>query len=71
MAIFDTYRHGNAAPAFGGRFAQTLAHILATAAGWRAEHATRKALSGLSDHELEDIGLSRGDIDGVAQRTIR
>ncbi len=35
-------------------------------ADWRARQATRKALSKLSDHELEDIGLSRGDIDAMS-----
>ena len=30
--------------------------------------ATRKALSKLSDRELDDIGLTRGDIDAVARK---
>lgn len=31
---------------------------------WNQSRRTRAALSKLSAHELEDIGLSRGDIDG-------
>lgn len=33
----------------------------------RAEALTRKALSSLSDHELRDIGLTRGEIDSIAR----
>ncbi|EAP77314.1 hypothetical protein ISM_03455 [Roseovarius nubinhibens ISM] len=33
---------------------------------WNAARATRVALSRLSDRELEDIGLERGDIHKVA-----
>ena len=34
---------------------------------WQDSRATRKALSDLTDLELQDIGLIRGDIDLVAQ----
>ena len=30
---------------------------------WKDSRVTRKALSGLTDKQLEDIGLSRGDIN--------
>lgn len=32
-------------------------------AGWNAARTTRKALHKLSDRQLEDIGLCRGDVD--------
>lgn len=32
---------------------------------WNQTRQTRAALSQLSAHELEDIGLSRGDIDSI------
>lgn len=32
---------------------------------WNEARRTRAALSQLSNHELEDIGLSRGDIDQI------
>lgn len=32
---------------------------------WRDRHATQIALSKLSDHELYDIGLNRGDINDL------
>ncbi len=68
MAAFDTFRNVAAAPSFGARIAQTLTHVAAGATGWYAERSTRNSLSGLSDYELEDIGLSRGDIDLIARR---
>lgn len=35
---------------------------------WNDRRATRNALSRLSDRELEDIGLTRGEIDAVARK---
>ncbi len=34
---------------------------------WRSAKATAVELSALSDSQLEDIGLTRGDIPGVAR----
>ncbi len=42
--------------------------IVATVAAWNDARITRKALSKLSDRELDDIGLSRSDIDSIAAR---
>ncbi len=43
--------------------------------GWFGEQRryrqTMNELSALSDRELEDIGVSRGDIENVAQRCAR
>lgn len=35
---------------------------------WNDARVTRNALAKLSDRELDDIGLSRGDIDMIASR---
>jgi len=35
---------------------------------WSDRRATRKALARLTDRELDDIGLCRGDIDQIARR---
>lgn len=40
--------------------------LFASFATWNDARQTRKALGQLSDRELEDIGLCRGDIDDVA-----
>lgn len=34
---------------------------------WNNERRTRAILSRLSTHELNDIGLERGDIDSIAR----
>lgn len=39
--------------------------MVAAVAAWNDARVTRKSLSKLSDRELDDIGLSRGDIDSV------
>ncbi|MBY6201293.1 DUF1127 domain-containing protein [Maritalea mobilis] len=36
-------------------------------AAWNDARVTRKALSQLSDRELDDLGLVRGDIDMIAE----
>jgi len=35
---------------------------------WNAKRSTERTLSALSDRELEDIGLSRGDIHNLPVR---
>ncbi|MEW9919258.1 DUF1127 domain-containing protein [Marimonas sp. MJW-29] len=63
MAAFDTTRTAyGSATAVSGFFSRALATVVA----WNDARVTRKALSALSDRELEDIGLVRGDIDMVA-----
>ena len=38
---------------------------------WDQNRRTRNTLSRLSDHELDDIGLTRGDIDELAFKIAR
>lgn len=45
------------------RFLQFFARIHTAVATWNDARVTRNALGKLSDRELDDIGLSRGDID--------
>ncbi len=42
--------------------------MISAVANWNDARVTRKALSRLTDRELADIGLTRGDIDSVAAR---
>jgi len=46
----------------------TVARIFAAVSSWSEARATRKMLSSLSDRELEDIGLARGDIEAITAR---
>ncbi len=46
--------------------ARILADFVGMISAWNDARVTRKALSRLSDHELDDLGLVRGDIDDIA-----
>ncbi|MEX5729664.1 uncharacterized protein Ga0609869_003017 [Rhodovulum iodosum] len=65
MASFDpthTQPHGRL---FGGRLSQSAVALIGRLAAWNDARVTRNALSRLSDRELYDIGLVRGDIDDI------
>ncbi len=66
MATFDTTRTTYGATGLFGRIGDALNTVFAAVVAWNDARATRNALSKLSDRELEDIGLVRGDIDTVA-----
>ncbi|NNE51148.1 MAG: DUF1127 domain-containing protein [Sulfitobacter sp.] len=63
MAAFDTSRTAYGSTSAVSRF---FGSLLENVVAWNDARVTRKALSALTDRELEDIGLIRGDIDGVA-----
>jgi len=67
MAAFDTTR-----PAYGSvlavsRISSFVSNLFGNIVAWNDARVTRNALATLSDRELDDIGLIRGDIDVVAQ----
>ncbi|MCB1334120.1 MAG: DUF1127 domain-containing protein [Roseivivax sp.] len=66
MASFETNSTRFAAARPAGVFAYFLSGVIAQLVAWNDARATRKALNRLSDHELSDIGLCRGDIEDVA-----
>ena len=59
MAFFDATRP---AP---GRSGWGLSSLLSAFFDWREQRETVIALSRLSDRELNDIGLSRADLEGI------
>ncbi|EAQ27347.1 DUF1127 domain-containing protein [Roseovarius sp. 217] len=64
MAALDSTRSHTTNAGFGAVFSR----VFSVLAAWNERRATRAALSRLSDRELDDIGLSRGDIDLVARQ---
>ncbi len=64
MATYDHTRDRAGAGAFAG-FGAAISALIADLAAWNDARITRKALARLSDRELDDIGLSRGDIDAI------
>lgn len=67
MAAYETSR---TAP-FGAisifRAVQAISNLFAALSTWNDARVTRKALSKLSDRELDDIGLCRGDIETLTR----
>ena len=61
MSVYEAHRHN---AHFGGLFGT----LVSAFAAWNDTRVTRNALSRLSDRELDDIGLSRGDIDSIGHR---
>lgn len=69
MAAFDTTR-----PSVGlstGRISAFFVSIFAAIAAWNDARVTRNALSKLTARELDDIGLTPGDIDVISARATR
>jgi uncharacterized protein YjiS (DUF1127 family) len=66
MAAFDTTRPTYGSLNMAGRISSTLASLAGSFATWNNARITSNALAGLTNRELEDIGLVRGDIDLVA-----
>ena len=60
MAVTETTRSASAGSVFAG-----FTKLFGVVAAWNDARVTRKALSQLSDRQLEDIGLVRGDIDRI------
>ncbi|MGL4310727.1 MAG: DUF1127 domain-containing protein [Paracoccaceae bacterium] len=65
MASIDTSRAAMTGHA-GGRSSQFFGTMAGAFAAWNDARITRKALGRLTDRELDDIGLCRGDIDNIA-----
>ncbi|MBI1416053.1 MAG: DUF1127 domain-containing protein [Limimaricola sp.] len=69
MTAIDTTRAF--APVAPSRIAGFFRNAMNAVAMWNNARITRKSLSRLSARELDDIGLSYGDIDTVAISTSR
>lgn len=67
MAAYESSR---AAP-FGAisifRTVQFITEVLANLSAWNDSRITRNALGKLSDRELDDIGLCRGDLESIGR----
>lgn len=66
MAMFYTTPTTYATASAVNRIVSYLGDVVGHVVSWNDARVTRNALSALSDRELDDIGLVRGDIDTVA-----
>lgn len=64
MAAFETMTPATGG-VFGGRLSDAMRGIVAAVVAWNDARETHKALSKLTDRELEDIGLCRADIENI------
>ncbi|WP_120502626.1 DUF1127 domain-containing protein [Roseovarius sp. EL26] len=60
------YTTTNHTAGFSGVFSG-VSKLFSAIAEWNRARETRATLSSLTDRELDDIGLCRGDIDAVAE----
>ncbi len=65
MAALEFTRPVASGLSVGGRITAIVVAYFARLADWHTTEQTRKALRKLSDRELEDIGLNRGDIEEI------
>lgn len=68
MALIDLGRSRGHTSSFADQIRHRVATLFGTIADWNDARRTRKVLSQLSSHELDDIGLTRGDIDAIARQ---
>ena len=66
MATFDITRTTYGAASTAGRITAYFGKLSAALIAWNDARVTRNSLNALTDRELEDIGLIRGDIESVA-----
>ncbi|MEM7599751.1 MAG: DUF1127 domain-containing protein [Pseudomonadota bacterium] len=70
MATLDTSRTTYGSATVASRFFNMISATIASVIAWNDARVTRNALAALSDRELDDIGLSRADIEIVAESNI-
>ena len=68
MALYDSSLQSRPATVVDRVYA-ALTNATATLVAWNDARRTHNTLSQLSAHELEDIGLHRGDVDRMARKT--
>jgi uncharacterized protein YjiS (DUF1127 family) len=71
MALYDTTRAPIGGRSLTGRLSATFSTLVSTVISWNDARVTRNSLAQLSDRELDDIGLTRGNIEEVAARLAR
>ncbi len=68
MSVFESNRSVPLGSASAFRLTSLVEQVAASVRAWYLSRATAKALHELSDRELDDIGIVRADIAGIADR---
>lgn len=69
MAIFETSRPVSAIAVAAFRVVQFFEHSLEALRSWKIARETNRALRSLSERELNDIGIIRGEIGTISRQT--
>lgn len=67
MSAFETTRNAPFGAITVFRTVQSVANTLEALKTWNSARITRNALNRLSNRELDDIGLCRGDIELIGR----
>ena len=67
MAAVETTRPAPYGAITTYRAINTMSNAFGAVQAWNDARVTRKALNKLSDRELDDIGLCRGDIEHIGR----
>ena len=67
MAAYETTRTAPFGAITTYRFIQFVGKVFTAVSDWNDARVTRSALEKLSDRELDDIGLCRGDIEFIGR----
>jgi len=70
MATLDTTRTTYGVATFANRTSAFVAGLAHSISAWNDARITNNALSNLTDRELSDIGLVRGDIDAISRSNL-
>ncbi len=71
MAVFDYSRPVAANQSVFAQVKGLISDSVANVMAWNDARVTRNSLSGLTNRELDDLGLVRGDIEDIAQGAFR
>ena len=66
MAVIDFNRFPRTSVTFGDVIRTVTVRAYAELTAWNDARKTRNSLTGLTAAQLDDLGLSRGDIDRIA-----
>jgi uncharacterized protein YjiS (DUF1127 family) len=66
MSVFEVARPVPLGSDTTFRIVSMFQRLAVNLSNWRSSLATANALHGLSDEQLDDIGLNRGEIDQIA-----
>jgi uncharacterized protein YjiS (DUF1127 family) len=68
MALFDASRPVVAKTGFGARIHTSITGVASALIAWNERRVTRQELAKLSEHQLNDLGMTRGDIETLYRR---